>query len=349
MFFRLCSLQLAAVGLLACSPAPAPAQTAGSSPFADLYDDRTLDYWHRRYHPNLRYNFDTLIIGSLSPDERAGVRGLVFDVPVRHEGDPLTWFARPGSQPLITVSTASVRFLDDIAIAFAWLETNGYSVESISYYASVLKYRPLGQLPSGTHPAPLDALGIPSDALSDGTVDEDSQKLLKSAVVFLLAHELGHVVHGHRLDVPAADRQRQEMEADRFAVTTFRRIGTAPIGAVPLFFLSTYLGKHRADFDSDAAWTAHLRTSATHPLSSARLRALASEFRHRPQEFVHAEPRPEAALRGLGVLPARLDSIAALLDDPLLVRHARIVGTQIPLRELGPRRPGRSWIPPDIR
>ena len=346
---RLSPLHIAVVGILACSPAPAPAQGAAAGAFADLYDDRTLSYWHQRYHPNLRYNFDTLIIGALSPNERAGIRGLVFDIAVRHENDPLTWFARPGSRPSITVSTASVKFLDDIAIAFAWLETNGYSVESISYYASVLKYRPLELLPNGTHPAPLDALGIPSNALSDRTVDDDSQKLLKSAVVFLLAHELGHVVHAHRVDVPAADRQRQEIEADRFAVSTFRRIGTAPLGAVPLFFLSTYLGNHRADFGSDAEWTTHLRTSATHPLSSARLRALASEFRRRPQEFVHAEPRPDAALHSLGALPARLDSIAALLDDPLLVRHARIVGTQIPLRELRPRRPGRSWIPPNIR
>lgn len=336
----------AAAVILACSPAPSAAQSGSRGPFADLYDDATIHYWQERYEPNLRYNFDAVVLPTLTPDERSKVGRLRFTVLGRHERDPLTYLAETGERPVITISVASIKFLDDIAIASAWLNENGYSQESIGYYASVLKYRALDRMPNGVHPAPLATLGVPSNALSDPRVNHASQVTLRSAIVFLLAHELGHVIHEHRSDLSAIELQRQEVEADRFAIETYRRIGLVPMGAVPLFYLSTYLGTHRADVASESQWLAHLQTAATHPLSSSRLRAISTELRRHPSDFLRAEPKRDALLPKVVLLATELDRLAMLLDDPLLVRHARIVGTQIPLDELRPRRPGTSWVPP---
>ena len=337
---------IAAVALVACAPAPAPAQNAvAGGRFADLYDDSELRYWQSRYEPNLRYNFDSLVMAALTPAERARVGAVRLNVPRRHLDDPLA-FRADGPPPVITMSVGSIRFLDDIAIAMTWLNENRYSIESIAYYASVLKHRPPEELAGGRYPAPMAALGIPENALSNRRVDDASQKLLKTAIVYILAHEVGHVLRGHVTDTTIEQRQRQEVEADRFALDLFRRIGVPPLGTLTLFFLTTYLGSHPGDFESREEWMAHLRTTATHPLSSSRLRAVAAELRRRPSEFVHAEPRPDAALRGLGMVPMQLDSIAALLDDPQLGIHLRAVGMQIPMSELRPRRPGATWIPP---
>jgi hypothetical protein len=61
----------------------------------------------------------------------------------------------------------------------------------------------------GRYPAPLPALQIPGDALGDSVVDEQAQKLLKSAIIFLVLHELGHVLHGHpSYDAISAQRRR---------------------------------------------------------------------------------------------------------------------------------------------
>ena len=342
-------LPIAIALVVACEPARVPAQEAAASGgFDGLYDDATLRYWKARYEPNVLYNFRTLVLGKLTAEERARVGAVTLELPLRHDDDPLT-FRADAPPPVITMSVASIKFLDDVAIAMSWLVEKGYSVETIAYYAAVLKYRSASELPNGRHAPPLAALGIPDDALADRKVDDASQKILKSAIVYILAHEMGHVLHGHRVDVSVEERQRQEAEADRSALDLYRRIGTPPLGTMATFFLWTHLGTHRGDFESEEAWRGHLRRSATHPMSSARLRAVAAQMRQQPDAYIHAEPRRDAALRAMAIVPSQLDSIATLLDDPDLAAHARVVGTRIPLQQLRPRRPGDIWIPPRSR
>jgi hypothetical protein len=327
-----------------CGDAPAAQQNFEfETPHASLYPDDTLRYWRSRYEPNIRYNLDELILQRLSATERQSAKGLRLDFRLRGSNDPMAYYVQG---PVITISTLSVKFLDDLSIAFVWLMENGFSIETISYYADVLKYRNPAELPAGRYPPPLDALGIPKDALKDPEVDDASQKILKSAIVFILAHEVGHIVRGHSSSAELETRVRFETEADQFATDLFRRIGVVPAGIVLFFLANTHLSCHRGDFDTHGEWVKWVRDSATHPLSGTRLTALASELRRDPGAFVKSEQNPSRLVPGVITIADQIAGMAPLVDDTLLQRHAAIVGNRIPLSELRPRPPGKTWGTP---
>ncbi len=154
-----------------------PATAYGESPWASLNDDATLRYWQGRYSPNIRINFDTLL-SHLSARERVVVKRSLLRIGTRDPRDPLAYYAllSPAS---IHLSTLSIKFLDDIAIASAWLAKHEYSIESVPYYSAVLKYRDTFRFPGHRYQRPLTTLGIPDDALADAFVDDVSQKTLK--------------------------------------------------------------------------------------------------------------------------------------------------------------------------
>jgi hypothetical protein len=330
--------------LTSCQDAPAAHATLqGSARFDGIYGDSLLAYWGSRYEPNIRYNFERLLLPVLTAAERRATRSLNLQLLLRDRRDPLAYYVA-SPPPTIIVSAFSIKFLDDLMIAAAWLERHDYSIESVTYYADVLKYRDVSDMPDGFSP-PLRAMRIPSNALEDSTVDFLSQEMLKGTIVFTLAHEIGHVVGNHTADATMAERQRQETEADLFATTIFRRMGLAPVSIVPFFLIAAHLQHHRGDFASDAAWSAWYRTHASHPLSGVRLHALAAELRRSPEEFATRLPNRSRAVQRIREAAAQIDSMASLVDDPLRLRHAAAVGRQIPLSELRPRRRGHTWIP----
>jgi hypothetical protein len=308
--------------------------------FARLYDVSTVTYWRTRYEPSLRWNLDRMVLPTLTQDELKAVHGVSLRIPLRHEDDPFAYFVS-GAPPAITISVSSIKFLDDLSIALAWLDRHRFSIEVIPWYASVLKYRDSSEFPGGRYPLPLDALAIPDDALADAAVDQLAQKLLKSAVLFMLAHEIGHIIHRHRGNgpgVPRADWQENELAADRFAMRFFREVGIAPVGIVPFFLAAAHLVPHRADFESDCLWTEYLDARAAHPFTGHRVRTLANELRRTPAEFTHREPNRGTAAQRVHIAADQIEGVAPLLDDPDLQRYTAEVGRRIPLSELARRR-----------
>src|SRR3546814_15677356 len=81
----------------------------------------------------------------------------------------------------------SLKFFDDLAVAFAWLNRNGYSPETVLEYVGMLKYGREGDF--GRWPQPLRSLRIPDDALTDPAVDSLAQNIFTSGVIFVLLHE----------------------------------------------------------------------------------------------------------------------------------------------------------------
>ena len=333
-----------------CSEAkPAEArQTSHGSTYVTLYDDDTLAYWAKRYEPAIRDNFSRLIVDSLSPSQRIKVRGLTVQFPLRGDNDPLNYYSE-APPPTITLSAMSVKFLDDIATASAWLDANGYSTETVEYYAEVLKYRGPQQFASGRYPSPLKALGVPPNAVRDSDVNHVALNILNSAVLFALAHEVGHLVNGHQPVEDIQQRQRQEMEADRFAISAFRRIGLTPAGIVTFFLFTSHFLPHRGDFESDSAWAVYAATRDAHPLSSRRLTALATMLQSSPEDFARSDGNRTGAVQRVRFVAKQIAGIATLVDDPLMHRHGRLVGEEIPLSELAPRRKGDTWVPARFR
>ena len=312
--------------------------------FARLYDVAAVSYWRTRYEPSLRWNLDRMVLPTLSAEEMRVAHGVGLRIPLRHEDDPFAFYVS-GAPPAITISVSSVKFLDDLSIALAWLDRHRYSIEAIPWYASVLKHREVSEFPGGRYPLPLEALGIPDDALGDAAVDQAAQKLLKTAVLFMLAHEIGHIVYRHRGNgpgLPRADWQENELAADRFAMRFFRQIGLAPVGIVPFFVAAAHLVPHRADFESEAAWTEYLDDRAAHPFSGLRVRSLADELRRTPEDFTRGEPNRAQAAQRIHIAADQIEGVAPLLDDPDLQRYAAEVGRRIPLAELKLRRTRRE-------
>ena len=71
---------------------------------------------------------------------------------------------------------------------------------------------------------PLAALGIPDEALNDREVEDLFQKLYGDTMVFIMAHELGHLFHKHSANVSMERSRQQESEADAFAVELMARL-----------------------------------------------------------------------------------------------------------------------------
>jgi hypothetical protein len=308
--------------------------------YAGLYDAPTAAYWRTRYVPNLRWNLDRLVLPNLTAEEQRAVTGVGAHFPLRDDADPFAYYVA-GQPPVITISVSSIRFLDDLAIGLAWLDRHGCSVEPVAQYASVLKYRRPADFPGGRYPLPLPSLGIPGDALRDAAVDQSAQRMLKSAVVFMFAHELGHIIQGHpRYGTPigGTDAQEHELAADRFAIEICRRVGVVPDGVVPLFLAASYLTPHRGDFETESLWNDYLVTEAPHPVTARRLRALVLELSRNPDEFTRREPRRTKAIQRVQVAADRLSAMAPLLEDPDLQRYVAELGRRIPLSELKVRR-----------
>jgi hypothetical protein len=142
--------------------------------------------WKSRYPDNVRWNFENLLIKNLTARERQAVGSVALQFPLFAPGQnvPINFYAVDGPRGIV-MPVLSIKLFDDIAIASAWLLFNGYSQETIYNYLSMIKYKNPQTLPGNRFPPPLEALQIPADALSDTRVDSLSQKILKSAIVFI--------------------------------------------------------------------------------------------------------------------------------------------------------------------
>lgn len=279
---------------------------AATQEWSGLYDRDTLDYWGKRYALSTQKILDEVIRPALLSDEKRRLAHIRLDMPIYADGNmrPLAFY-KPYNDSRVVMPVFSQKFLDDLCTAYAWLQINGYSLETISDYTAMLRY---GKALDSPAFAPLKALSIPDNALKNPQVDELALGHFVTARAFILLHEFGHAYYSHHGGTAAQSRKNEE-EADRFASKVMARTSLPPLGSL-VFFMA------------DASWAGY-STSAqdTHPLSGARLRALAGQVEDR------------GLAQGLGTL-------AALLDDADIRTGFAAVGKAATLDSLKPRRPG---------
>ncbi len=223
-----------------------PAEAAAQR-WDGFYDRKTLVFWHGEMPPGIEENFREVLWPKLTPDERRRLGGVDLAFPLENAQHPMNFYASPpGTKKTIILPISSLRFLADIALAYAWLNTSGYSIEPVTDYLAMLKYQWPGGL-AGRRYRPRDVLGIPDDAISNPRVARQFQQIFGTAVVFVLGHELGHHYYQHRTDVTPEVSRRDEEDADRFAMELMRRIGDAPVGAVAFFNILAHLAPYASD------------------------------------------------------------------------------------------------------
>jgi len=247
-----------------------------------------------------------------------------------------------GERPFVAMPILSLLFLEDLCTAYAWLYTHEYSLETIDEYVTMLRYKRAGDFAGGRYPSPLQALQIPSNALADKRVDDLSLHLRNSAYAFILLHELGHIVHGHRgyQGISMAQARHNEEDADRFALDVLHKTETIPMGAMLFFQAQAYFmpskGQLKAEgrLQSDQDWEEYLNTAVTHPLTAERLRKIALRL-DRAADDAGSGPYGET----LRYMATRLSSIGSILDLEDLQGCMAVVAHRAHPSTLAPRQP----------
>lgn len=309
-----------------------------------MYDSPILEVKKVKYSANIAWNFENVILAKLKPEERAAVGNVRLRFPLTAEGratgDPFAFYAS-APPPIVSMPILSVKFLDDLSIAFSWLEVKGFTTETVVDYLAMLKYKNSNAFPGGRYPAPLAALQIPENALKDPKVDDLSQKILKSAIVWIMAHELAHIYYRHPGYTGAVEAsQANEKQADRFATEIMRRIGVPPIGMSFFFLFVAHYDSHRGDFSSEKEWKEYLLKVSTHPLTTERLQALTSDLEARAEDFTKTEPDRRASLQRVRYASQIAARAAKLISDPEMQKSMRSKGLSTDLDTLAPRKQG---------
>ncbi|HJT13422.1 MAG TPA: M48 family metalloprotease [Dongiaceae bacterium] len=304
-----------------------------------LYDDATLKFWQTKYARGLNSNLENVIFPRLSAEESRRLAGVRIEVPLRvQDQEPFAYYTT-GTPWVVTMSAASLKFFDDFCVAIAWLQTNGYGIETASDYVSMLKYRTPGAV-GGRYPLPLDALQIPGNALDNRRVDTIANQIFNEAIFFVLAHELGHVLYrhpGYGPGVTRAEARANEAEADAFALDMIQRVEAEPTSMAFWFLMTGHMADGRGDFASDAEYEEFLAES-THPLTGDRIAALADRLMAAAEEFARNETDQAASLTRIQWTADQLQQVAGILGDPEIQALIANRGRSMTPAMLAPRR-----------
>ncbi|MGI9415742.1 MAG: hypothetical protein ACR2PM_18845, partial [Hyphomicrobiales bacterium] len=242
-------------------------------------------------------------------------------------------FAKDG-RAVVVMPLLSLKMLEDLTTAYAWLHRNGYSLGTIDLYFAMLHHRARKDFPGGRYPPPLEALGVPETALKDPKVDENSLAFRNEAFAFILLHELGHVLYKHKGydEITKAQARADETRSDRFALDVLGRTGTPPLGAVMFFQAQFYSLPHRGLFASAEAWQNYMHKAATHPLTGDRIEALA---RYVSGDLADSRPKERDIWLFIG---KGLNDIVGNLNDMDLQKCMTLVAKNAPMDILRPRK-----------
>jgi hypothetical protein len=336
-------------GVVTCAAAgEASAQArAQDRDYGAMYEDRLLQDRQGEYREVVLWNLKNVFLPKLTLEERRRLQGLDVQFPLRGpERGPFEYSATAPARAVLPVM--AIQFLADLSVAYAWLQGQGYTIETVTDYVAMLKYQPPSRF-GGRYPDPRAALQIPPNATDDPRVEQLSGRILNESLSFVLLHELGHIVFQHPGYGPGVARERareNEDQADRFALEVLRRAGQPIEGLLYWFVAAAHFVPNRADFDSDAAYEVHLRGD-THPLTSERVRRLSEYLRAHAADYGRLQANPARAAENIrGVADAIDQKVLPVLADPDQQRFMALRGQRVSLETLAPRRPGEAMAAP---
>jgi len=312
--------------------APAPCSADVSS----MYSRSELDNAAPRLAAAVMKIYDLGVKPQLTPDELSRLHDFALRFPLPSPSDEVLNFyaVDSGGKPNVVMPILSLKVVEDMATAYAWLYQNGMSLGTIDLYFSMLCHKPKVDLPGGKYPPLLATLGIPANALEDQKIDQLSLSFRNQAFAFVLVHELGHILHKHKgYDVVTkAQARADEAEADRFALDVLARTQTAPLGAILFFQAQVYSHPHRGEFADRQAWQQYLLTTSTHPLTVDRIAAMV-DYIEGP--LVRGRVKETAVWLSIAV---KLKVMIRIMEDEPLQRCTARVAAAADLSILKPRK-----------
>jgi len=263
--------------------------------FSKLYTTEQLIRVQNVYGKNIYGVLFSDIPPYLTVAERITLSTVHLKIPLYTEDRSLFHFSMNNDTGVMTIPALSIKFFDDLAIAFAWYDRFKLDSENIRMYFQRLYTE------NDFFEPPLRYLNVPDKAWEqDAFVDDVSQKTLKSGIAFLLLHELGHWQHKHSRysEISNSRAQNQEKQADAFALDIMKRMSTPPYGMVLWFMVTGLLGGDQA---------------ITHPLSSDRLNSIAFILEQNPGAFISLDNKKNLDKNDIKKVALEIRNIAAQL------------------------------------
>jgi Peptidase family M48 len=216
-----------------------------------------------------------------------------------------------GGAATVVLPLQSLKLVEDLTTAFAWLYVNKSSLGTLDLYFAMLQRKPMSFFgPAGKRDL-LTAIGAPENVLSDKRGDKLSLSLRNEAFAFILVHELGHLLFKHKglAGITPAQARADEVQSDAFALNVLARTGTPPLGTVLFFQTQIFSLPHRGEYKTAREWQTYLQTASTHPLSVDRIRAMAQII---SGPLADQRTTERAIWQDIGT---KLDAVATILAD----------------------------------
>ncbi|MEO1292959.1 MAG: hypothetical protein AAFV62_09040 [Pseudomonadota bacterium] len=318
-----------ALAVVLGAPAAAPAQDHST-----IYTSRALDADAERLKTVIR-KLNDIVEQFLTPAEKQALRKRRVEFPMPSPGDhAIDFYAFSDfGEAVAVMPIMSLKMLEDVTTAYAWLLTQGHAPSTIDLYFTMIRRDDPSGFPGGRYPPLLATLGVPEDAWKHPPVDDLSLRLRNEAFAFAFFHELGHILHKHESyeDLTVAEALADEIEADRFALDILSRSKTPALGASLLFQAQAFSLPHRGQFDSDAEWLTYIEERGRHPMTGDRLRAFADYVSTELAEQRSGE-RDIWAFIGRG-----LHQMAEMFDDQDMQECMAYAGETLSVDALAPR------------
>ncbi len=241
---------------------------------------------------------------SLNGEQLRIANKITFDFST--DSDTLIGFGALGTRIILPIQSWTL--LQDLVVAYVWQDINNCR-PTVMAYSNLLKYRAAASLPGGRFPDPIEAMGIPSPntaklAELNREFATRFERVFYAILLFVTAHEVGHVVLGH--STPGS--VEKEIAADDFAFSILAKQQIDPSGVMIFFVLVAPL------LPTDDELTA-MNRRVDHPLSGRRIHALGLRLVEHPDYYYpgakSSDPRT-TMLKGIG---ARLVKIGDDLDS----------------------------------
>jgi hypothetical protein len=309
----------AAIFLIASALAPgAPAQNVER-----LYPRAKLESDVKLFGEQITAEYRTTILPNLTAGEKAALAAVKIQFPIAGpKGDPFEFYT-DGST--VYMPALSLRFFSDLCVANAWLATHGFDGTTVRDYVGLL-FREAAFSPTAPLPPVFKTLGIPDNARDENAVSARASRNFGNTVVFLLAHELGHVLAKHRAD-PAdpAQSRAQEIAADRFAIELMRRLPQVPLGLEQWFDYERIRHAAPREIPREAEWQKYLGT-LRHPVTTERLNALAHEIENAAEAFARLQDNRPLWVSRTKMFAQFFQLAAPLAGNPVarVVEYARV-------------------------
>jgi hypothetical protein len=242
--------------------------------WSSLYDSSKLEAEKPRLRTAINYLLEKEIQPFIPPQEATAFGLQAIDLPVSGlRSDPLDYYST-GGHIILPVST--LLFIEDLSKAYGWLWVNRFSTKTLDEYLIMLRYRSAAEFPDGKYPAPLAALHVPDNALSDPKVVEAALRLRRTAYAFILLHQFAHLQMHAEPNGRRGYSEAQEESADGYALNIMKENSATPTGV--LLIMQSLLFFEAGD------------PGELHPVTSQRLEAMAKFLDRRSLDFTRGRP-----------------------------------------------------------